>query len=497
MRAILAAFALVAPAAPQDEAPLPPAWDAVRRQFEAFAAEKDLALRLQALRLLHDRRERGAAGLALATLRANPVDAAKGDRFDEAVRIREAAIEALGTLDGEAIEELLGPGGAGSPGWEVASAAIEAVGAAGGRIAGKRGRSDPGYRRIREGVESSLQAREPTVRAAAAAALATLRDPDDLPRLSAVLEDPCWQARLEAVRGLAALGETRTADALDPLIRALGSEGGRLRDDIRAALRRLTGVDLGHDPDLWRSWWEANRARPASERTRPDRGKSRAATRFYGIEVASKRVTFVIDVTGSMHKYHEIEKAQEWLRREADLKRPPYVGETLMDLEKYQLTNVIRELPEDASFTVVLFSSAEVRACFPRLVPATAANREKATKFVRAMGWAGDTNLYEGLVRPFQLTGSQRRDFEEGPDTVLLFTDGDINSGRIREAAEMRDAVRALHRLRRVRVDTIGIGTYDRRVLRSLAEVTGGIFQDVPVPIDRVREAGHSHTPGG
>ncbi|MCI0339870.1 MAG: VWA domain-containing protein, partial [Planctomycetales bacterium] len=307
-------------------------------------------------------------------------------------------------------------------------------------------------------------------------------------------EDGCWQVRFEAVRGLAALGE---AAAAGPLIKALGSEGGRLRDDIRGALRRLTGVDLGHDPDLWRSWWEANRARAPAERTRPDRGKSRASTRFYGVEVASKRIAFVIDVTGSMHKYHEIERAQEWLRHEADLKRPPYAGETLMDLEKYQLTNAIRELPDDAQFTVVLFSSAEVRACFPRLEPATAANREKATKFVRAMGWAGDTNLYEGLVRPFQLTGSQRKDFDDGPDTVLLFTDGDINAGRIRIAAEMRAAVRALHRFRRVRVDTIGIGTYDRRVLRSLAETTGGVFQDVPVPIDRVKEAGHSHSGGG
>ncbi len=54
-----------------------------------------------------------------------------------------------------------------------------------------------------------------------------------------------WQVRSAAAECLGALA---ARDSVDPLIDRMAVEGGRIRQDIRAALKRITKDDLGNDP---------------------------------------------------------------------------------------------------------------------------------------------------------------------------------------------------------------------------------------------------------
>jgi hypothetical protein len=57
-----------------------------------------------------------------------------------------------------------------------------------------------------------------------------------------------------------ALGEIGDARAVQSLISALKDKGMNVfwRRDVINALRKLTGKDLGDDPEAWRAWWEQN-----------------------------------------------------------------------------------------------------------------------------------------------------------------------------------------------------------------------------------------------
>jgi len=58
----------------------------------------------------------------------------------------------------------------------------------------------------------------------------------------------------------------RATKAIKPLINALDDEGFRATAAAADALRKITGQDLGLDPEKWRKWWEENK-----EKFRKDR----------------------------------------------------------------------------------------------------------------------------------------------------------------------------------------------------------------------------------
>jgi len=454
----------------------------------------------RALSALKGRSEDEAAKVALGLLAAHSLEKGardkKGFGIGHAAIVRRAAIETLGTLTADAcVEVLLGSGGVESRSWEVRSAALEAVGPV-VKVLARTRLEDPLTGRCFAALLDGLADRDAIVRTGAATGLGASGHPRAGEHLAEALADVAWQVRLEAIRGLRALGGEAHIAAL---IGALGREHGRLQGEAEAALKALTGGDVGTDPELWQAWWDANKDRSRTERKAGGSHQTASRPRFYGITVDAERVSFVIDVTGSMHRFHEIQPALDWLAQDKDLNRPPYTGDTLMALAKYQLGNVIAEVPDTTWFNVILFSTSDIRGFEEQLVRATAPVRKKAQKFVAGMSWAGDTNLYDGALRALEQPSKPQKAFTEGPDTIYLFTDGFPNSGVLVEDDDIIDALEALCAFRRVRIHTVGLAIPPRRrrLPAQLAKRTGGRYVEVPVPIDQVRESQHSHTSGG
>ncbi len=52
----------------------------------------------------------------------------------------------------------------------------------------------------------------------------------------------------------------RDADAIEILVKAIGSANLDVRGSARGHLVRLTGRDLGDDPSRWAAWWAEQRA---------------------------------------------------------------------------------------------------------------------------------------------------------------------------------------------------------------------------------------------
>ncbi|MEE9613624.1 MAG: HEAT repeat domain-containing protein [Thermodesulfobacteriota bacterium] len=95
-------------------------------------------------------------------------------------------------------------------------------------------------------------------RAGAAFAIGRIGGREALEPLLAALKDRDPAVRLSASQ---ALGNIGGKNAIEPLIDALKDEDPGVRMGVSLALTGMTGLDMGEDHGIWRTWWEDNKDR--------------------------------------------------------------------------------------------------------------------------------------------------------------------------------------------------------------------------------------------
>jgi HEAT repeat protein len=311
---------------------------------------------------------------------------------------------------------------------------------------------------------------EPEIRAAAVGALR--RQADGKARAAALpvvvgrLKDPSWQVKVAAATALRSLKER---SAVPALIEMLANDAGRLKEDALAALREISGQDLGANAVVWREWWEREqRQGPAAGAAAPPSApRPRPSTSFYGIETLSERILFVVDKSYSMN-----EPAGD----------PRFTGsaagaKTKMEVARHELLQAISPLTEKASFNIVFYHH-EVAPWRKAMSRATAETKAAARAFIDATPADGNTNIFDALEKAFALAGrgSFDKPYDVTVDTIFLMTDGKPNRGRIVEPETILDEVRRLNSLRRIKIHCIGIGDHDKKFMETLARENGGAY---------------------
>ncbi len=155
-------------------------------------------------------------------------------------------------------------------------------------------------------------------------------------------------------------------------------------------------------------------------------------------EIIAKRVTFVIDTSGSM------------------------MGER-MKLARDSLKYCVQKLNPRDEFNVVRFST-DVEALFDKPQVASEGNVKKAVEFVSALEAIGGTAIDEAMARALK-DGDNRG---ERPHMVMFITDGHPTVGETDEAAIATNAKRGNHGSR---VFTFGVGDdLNARLLDRIAD---------------------------
>lgn len=297
--------------------------------------------------------------------------------------------------------------------------------------------------------------------------------------LVSLLGDPSWRVRVAAVQAALRLWH---ADVVMPLIARLEVETGRVRDDVHRALVTLTGADVAADAQLWTVWWAARGEtfdpgeRPdadAGGRIRfrePQHGNGSPGTKtvaFYDLPLASERLVFVFDLSGSMGK------------ADGDA-----AGRSKLDVLRERFATVLAELPESTHFDVWVWRypssyppKPKLERAFDKLQPLTAGNRAKAQKWMakqEAKGWGAFFEPIEAALT-------------EDIDTLVLLSDGVPSRGRYERRDRLLVEVAQANRYAGLRVDTILAGTKgtDRAFMDDLAASTGGRSRAVAGREDR------------
>jgi Mg-chelatase subunit ChlD len=171
--------------------------------------------------------------------------------------------------------------------------------------------------------------------------------------------------------------------------------------------------------------------------------------------VVSRRVIFIIDISGSME----------------DSTRGQFVGETgesRMDVAKRELDECLDSLDVDSLFNIIAFSASAL-AWQDRVSEWTTVSLEEAKDYIRRQQAYGGTNLFGALEIAFD---------DPMVDTIYVLSDGMPTVG-VTDPTIIRETVADWNRYRGVKLHGIAVGG-DLETLEWLAEDSGGQYVRIP-----------------
>ncbi len=332
------------------------------------------------------------------------------------------------------------------------------------------------------GLDAALRALRDSVPAVVVEVLDALgarKDEAAAGPVAALLLHDDWSVAVAAARALAAIGSVKPVGRM---IEALGKTDGRVRDEINSALRAITGENFAADYEIWKRWYEENKERLAGPDARKLRRGKKAPkpndSDFYGIRTPSKKIMYVIDISGSMNL--EIGGKQALTQRPGE--REKLFGKKI-EIAKTELKHAIRRLPEDAWFDIITFNHL-VKVWRPRMVQATQKQKNEAYKFIRDLKASGSTYTYGALKEAFKFATDSY--YKVGIDTIFLLSDGaptdqTYPTSKLMDAEIILKAVRQWNRVRKVTIHAIAIdpkaqGPAFIRFMKDLATQNGGRY---------------------
>ncbi|MBK8976797.1 MAG: HEAT repeat domain-containing protein [Planctomycetes bacterium] len=350
-------------------------------------------------------------------------------------------------------------------------------------------------------VGPMLADRSGLVRMAAAQAIGELRLKALGPQLVPLLDDSAWQVQSAAIT---AVSRVREASAVAPLI-SLMEKGGRLEEECAEALFQITAMDFGTDAAAWRKTWDQLQsiegwriptdeelAKRAASREKYDAiygNRKEGTPTFGGIPTTSRRILFIVDVSGSMAD----------LVVERERFDSGYESYEKLEIVKTELERTIDSLPDGTLFNIVAFAS-DLDTWKSNPTRANVVNRASAREWVRKLkpiggpdmaGASADalaqgkTNTFKALMYPFGIDPDARRPstgtapLENPFDTVYFLSDGRPSIGVHTDVQVILEEVTRTNESYRMVFHTIAIGQFQKDFLRALAELNGGVFVDL------------------
>jgi hypothetical protein len=323
-----------------------------------------------------------------------------------------------------------------------------------------------------------------------------------VPPLAAQLERGTTPEVVNAcVKTAARKQDKRIVAALIACLGRVERLGGWEYHQVRQALVDLTGEDF-FTQERWQGWWtqqeatfDFTRRGEAREAATRERGAEEKVPTFFGSEVASNRVCFIIDTSGSMaitdRPLEHVLSEEEFAK--ADLNSPALKVFKRIERAKKALVEVVRALQPTQQFNIIAFSDAN-RPWKQGIVQATEANKAEAVAFVEGLREQGGTNTFASLEAAFR---------DPLIDTIYLLSDGapmvkvagsndQLMLFAREEVRRILDLVRRENRFRGLKIYTFGMDgpgvgqTPDpewlailSNFMRELASVTGGVFKSI------------------
>ncbi len=245
---------------------------------------------------------------------------------------------------------------------------------------------------------------------------------------------------------------------IGPLIAYLDLEKQyRLRVDALNLLVRVSGHNMGLVTADWKKWWAEEKDRFVAQ-TSLEAAQTAVKAHdlsYFGIEITSKRMAFLLDVSNSM-----LAKARGPEARKLGLSK--------LDVMKAELAKVVGKLPLGAGINIMIFDRT-IRVWEKSLKILTRTVRKKALAYAKGLTTGGGTNIFDTVERALK---------DPLVDTIYLLTDGAATTGRFKDADGMLKGIQEFNRTRGITIHCIAFGR-EVEWMRKCAEQNGGKYRYV------------------
>lgn len=283
-----------------------------------------------------------------------------------------------------------------------------------------------------------------------------------------LLADPVWTVRSAAI---ATLSRLRVQRAVPALCRAMRASEGRLVDDCVMALRTITGERFGADPARYEGWFAQQEGKAPT--AAPDWSAPAGSLRSPLLFTRSRRILFMLSTAETMKDpvsgaAGDDSVAKAVAAAGADLLDDLKAAKTKLDAARVHLRAMLRTLEDGVEFDVLVYSGSPTFA-FGGMTAADASTRRKAETRIASLSPGGRANLHGALVRAFDPHGKDPMFAREGPDTIVLFTDGALEEPGSEDATEVAGAAVRWNAVRQIRFLVIAVGQTEPSVVGRLA----------------------------
>ncbi|MHC4829803.1 MAG: VWA domain-containing protein [Planctomycetota bacterium] len=309
--------------------------------------------------------------------------------------------------------------------------------------------------------------------------------------------------RRMATRAIVLRRDKAAIPALIDLLEKLESKNGSGAGLVRRALRQLTGKDLG-DSLGWRSFWDSYGA----EFELPGKAEAAAAlkeeksegtrARFFGRDLDSDRIVFVIDVSGSMRISDPLPRGGR--KKSGAGEDEATSSRVRLDRAKAELLRAIESMPKQAKYTILAYSGKSGRRTIPgqpqpdepapqwlkvlskRMLKANDSSQKKAKAFIESLKAEGATFTGSAIEAALEVKDA---------DLIVLLSDGAptewTDAGAVLSPTQIREKIRTANRFKRATIDTFGFAAADQGLggggfvefMKGVAADSGGFYQDI------------------
>jgi len=265
---------------------------------------------------------------------------------------------------------------------------------------------------------------------------------------------------------LQALHKFKVKEMVPALIARLGKEKDSARQsDILNLLVKRTGVNMGLVTRDWNKWWKETGDRfefPKASELSASKANTVVVPTYFGLEVASKRVIFLVDASISMLQSASGPR-KKLGKKNRNLKGAP--GTKMAALKK-ELTSILKKLPDTTMVNIIFFNVGPI-PWKSSLQPLRGRGRQEAIAFVNNLDCKFKTNIYDSLVLALK---------DRKADTLFLLSDGKPIGGTFTKPADILREIGAKNRVRGAKINCISFGQ-ETPFLKQLAKQNGGVYR--------------------
>ena len=246
----------------------------------------------------------------------------------------------------------------------------------------------------------------------------------------------------------------------------------------------------------------------ADSNKKPDQTQ---AVKYYGVNLKAHRIIFIIDTTHSMNDpLDQASKEEAKKLRNVTSEATPASGDgkakkkkkksrragesidwskinTKLDLAKAELIESIKSLNKETWLTVITYD-LEAKPLKENLLPATKKNKKRFIRQIENLEpWGGTDGFFDALLTSLEIAMDKKKDRQirtgkkktedDGGYELFFLTDGwpTINSGSQLMPEDQRavycEQIKKELGDEKIRINTIGIGTHDRILLKKIAVI--------------------------